>query len=303
MDIKSFKQIKETVTSLLDSQKVVAFARLARLDRPIGIWLLLWPGWWALALALDRAAQLWMFLAFGVGAVLMRSAGCVLNDLIDRKLDVKVSRTKGRPLASGELSVNEAIGFLGALLIPAFLILLLFNNLTIMIGILALIPVAIYPFMKRWTWWPQVFLGVTFNLGALMGWTAATAGFDITAFFLYGACILWTIGYDTIYAHQDIEDDRTTGIKSTAIRFGSTSRLWIGLFYAGVIALFLLIGLIEVLNSAFYIALFAVAGLLAHQVASVKLEEPESCLKMFQLNKYIGVIIFMGLVLGQVRYF
>lgn len=210
--------------------------KLARLDRPIGIWLLLLPGWWAILLAHGGLAGMtlrgWGFmLLFGIGAVLMRAAGCVVNDLWDKDLDAQVERTKMRPLASGEISRKEAFIFLFALLLPSFLILLCLGKVAIILGFLALPLVGAYPYMKRVTWWPQAFLGLTFNWGALMGFAAVEGRVGIAALLLYAGGFFWTMAYDTIYAHQDIADDIAVGIKSTARLFGEKSKTYVAVFH------------------------------------------------------------------------
>jgi 4-hydroxybenzoate polyprenyltransferase len=217
---------------------------LARLDRPIGIWLLLLPGWWAIAMASGGITAMnrhdWeTFILFGIGAVVMRAAGCVINDLWDRNIDKKIERTRTRPIAAGSVSVRQACVFLLVLLLCGFLILVQMNLITIMLGFLALPLIAVYPLMKRWTWWPQAFLGLVFNFGALMGWSAVTGIVQAPALFLYAAGFFWTLGYDTIYAHQDREDDLLAGIKSTALKFGEKSFTWVAAFYALALCFFL----------------------------------------------------------------
>ena len=214
------------------------YALLMRLDRPIGWWLLLLPGWWAIVLAsggvMNMNIKSWALMAaFLIGAVVMRGAGCVVNDIWDRDLDKMVERTRERPLASGAVSVKQAAAFLSLLLMIGAAILLSMNMLTIMLGLLSLPLIALYPAMKRITYWPQLFLGLTFNFGALMGWAAVTGELSAAPLFLYLGGIFWTIGYDTIYAHQDKEDDALAGIKSTALKFGNRSKLWVSGFYLG----------------------------------------------------------------------
>src|SRR5690606_16157505 len=211
------------------------YLRLARLDRPIGTWLLLFPGWWAIALG-DAAANTgpsWLlYLFFGVGAVLMRAAGCTVNDILDRDIDGRVARTAARPLPSGEVSLAQAGVFLLVLLLASFAILLQMNDLTVLLGCASLLLVFPYPLMKRITYWPQAWLGLTFNWGALIGWTAATGAFAWPPLLLYLGGIAWTLGYDTIYAHQDKEDDALIGVKSLALRLGDGSKPWLAFFFA-----------------------------------------------------------------------
>src|SRR3954471_6387562 len=206
------------------------YARLARLDRPIGTWLLLFPCWWGLALAGSR--DLLLYALFAVGAVVMRGAGCTINDIIDRDLDGRVARTADRPLPSGAVTLTGAFAFLALELLLGLAILLLLRPLAIWLGVLSLVIVATYPLMKRVTWWPQIFLGLAFNWGVLMGWATVRENLAPAPLLLYLAGIFWTLGYDTIYAHQDKEDDASIGIKSTALKLGAQSRLWIAGFYA-----------------------------------------------------------------------
>jgi len=222
------------------------FGRLARYDRPIGFWLLFWPCAFSLAMAAmavpARGFNWWTLLLMFVGAVAMRGAGCTLNDIVDADLDAQVERTRSRPIPSGDLSKQQAALFLSAQLLVGFVILCQFNWLTIGLGVLSLVLVAIYPFMKRITRWPQPFLGPAFPRGALVGWSAVMGSIGIPALLLYAGSVLWTMGYDTIYAHQDREDDLLLGLRSTAIRFGENTISWVGGFYAGAIVLWLLAG-------------------------------------------------------------
>ncbi|HQX26334.1 MAG TPA: 4-hydroxybenzoate octaprenyltransferase [Alphaproteobacteria bacterium] len=268
------------------------YAALARLDRPIGIWLLLLPGWWAILLASNKPTRMdgevWEFLVlFGIGAVVMRAAGCVVNDLWDRDLDRKVARTSLRPLASGEVTVRQAAVFLALLLCIGLVILLQFNALTIFLGVLSLPLIAIYPLMKRFTWWPQLFLGFTFNFGALMGWSAVTGSVDLPALLLYSGGIFWTLGYDTIYAHQDKEDDALAGIKSTALLFGEKSR--------GYVAAFFCIACILLFAACQSLFLIPAALHLAWQLYAWKPDDAESSLRIFKSNRDFGILVLLGL--------
>ncbi len=212
--------------------KARPYARLMRLDRPIGTWLLLWPCWWSVALAgIEGWREIGFMILFAVGAIIMRGAGCVVNDLYDRDIDVKVERTLTRPLASGEISKEGAISLLILLLCAGLAVLLQFNQLPRWIGASSLVLVFTYPLAKRVTWWPQFVLGLTFNWGALLGWTAVRGEIGGPALLLYAAGVFWTLGYDTIYAHQDKKDDVLIGIKSLALYLGDRSRFWIGAFY------------------------------------------------------------------------
>lgn len=229
------------------------YIKIARLDRPIGIWLLLIPGLWAITLAkgglfqLDDEAARLMFL-FAVGAVLMRSAGCIINDLWDQKLDASVSRTQTRPLASGDMNARQALVFLSILLALSLGVLLCLPPLAVLLGLLSLPLIVFYPVMKKITWWPQLFLGCTFNWGALMGWAAVTNKLSLASFLVYAGGILWTLAYDTIYAHQDIKDDALIGIKSTARLFGDKSRSYVSIFYASSLLLLVIAKFMSVVS-------------------------------------------------------
>ncbi len=279
------------------------YAVLMRIDRPIGWWLLLLPGWWGMALAIETIGsasfKFWFtaFLFF-VGAVVMRGAGCVMNDLWDRDLDKQVERTAGRPLASGVLSFGQGVGLLASLLFFGFTILLFMNGATIMLGIVALPLIAVYPLMKRFTWWPQAFLGITFNFGALMGWAAVANEINLPAVLLYCGGILWTLGYDTIYAHQDKEDDMMAGIKSTALYFGEKSRSWVCGFY---IAAFIVIALAAMVaqGNIFTLILMIPAGFyLWIMLRSWHELNPQSSLRVFKSNRNFGFLILGAFLAG-----
>src|SRR5688572_7624263 len=245
------------------------YLKLARLDRPIGSWLLLFPCWWSLALAelsMGRPyPNLWYMLLFLVGAFVMRGAGCTWNDIVDRNYDGRVARTAGRPIPSGQVSVVQALLFGVALSLIGLAVLVQFNTFTIWLGIASLALVAIYPFSKRFTFWPQVVLGLTFKWGALVGWAAIYGTLSTTAFVLYAGCVLWTIGYDTIYAHQDKEDDALLGLKSTALRFGEATQNWVAGFYGGAVVLWAIAGFLAGAHLIFFTALALVAIQLAWQ--------------------------------------
>jgi 4-hydroxybenzoate polyprenyltransferase len=279
------------------------YAVLARLDRPIGIWLLLLPGWWAIVLASGGFSGMtfhsWkVMVLFALGAVLMRAAGCVVNDLWDRDIDCKVERTKFRPLASGALGTRQALLFLFCLLLPSLFILLQFNFMTVVLGLISIPFILAYPYMKRITGWPQAFLGLTFNFGVLMGWAAIRGEIEIPAFLLYVSGFFWTLGYDTIYAHQDREDDLIAGIKSTALKFGDQSLLWVGVCYAFSFALLLAAvysGGVDFSRSA---PIFAAALHLIWQLRLWRVESPQSALRVFKSNRDYGLIVFvlLGLI-------
>jgi 4-hydroxybenzoate polyprenyltransferase len=280
------------------------YARLARLERPTGWWLLALPGWWAICLAQVSVGggvpSLKLLLLFLIGAIIMRGAGCTLNDIVDRQLDAQVARTRSRPLPSGQVSVREAVLLLIAFLGLGFLILLQFNRFSILLGAASLALVAIYPFMKRVTYWPQVFLGLAFNWGALLGFAALTGKVGAAAICLYVGGVCWTLAYDTIYAHQDKEDDALIGIKSTALKLGAATKPWLVVFF--LLAL-VFIDLAGILAGASVIFHFGVAMAGAHafwQLSQLDTESPESCLQLFRSNRDFGFLIFAGAFLASI---
>ncbi|MGU3400204.1 4-hydroxybenzoate octaprenyltransferase [Brucellaceae bacterium D45D] len=286
------------------------FAQLARWDRPIGWQLLLWPCLWSAALVAGAGAKpgdnvwpvlpsLWHMLLFFIGAVAMRGAGCTYNDLADQDIDDKVDRTRSRPLPSGQITRKQAKIFLVLQALVGLGVLLQFNAFSIWLGIASLIVVAIYPFMKRITNWPQLVLGLAFSWGALMGWAAVRGSLDLAPVLLYIGAILWTIGYDTIYAHQDKEDDALVGVRSTARLFGRHTKKALFVCYGGMIGFF---------AAAFAVAevpMPALAGLLAagahlyRQINVLDIDNPEQCLKLFKSNNVVGWLVFLGLVFGS----
>jgi 4-hydroxybenzoate polyprenyltransferase len=276
------------------------YALLMRLDRPIGAWLLFLPGLWAFALAAPSWAEgLRLTLLFGFGAVVMRGAGCVVNDLWDRDIDRRVERTAGRPLASGAVTPKRALAFLLALLLVGLAILLQLDAAAIALGVLSLLPIVLYPLAKRVTNWPQAMLGLTFGWGAPMGYAAATGGVDWTAAALYAATIVWILGYDTIYAHQDREDDALVGIGSTALRFGERTRPFLAACYAGTLALLALTGWLAGLSPLFFAALALPAALLARQVATLDIHDPAHCLRLFKANREVGLAVALAMLIGR----
>jgi len=275
------------------------YARLMRLDKPIGTWLLLLPCWWSVALAAPKLPDLWLMFLFAVGAVVMRGAGCVVNDIYDRNFDRQVERTSTRPLANGEIKLWQAILFLAILLAAGLGILVLFNGITISIGLLSLFFVFTYPLMKRITWWPQLFLGFTFNWGALMGWSAVNGSLGLPALLLYVAGIFWTLGYDTVYAHQDKHDDEIVGIKSTALLLGDRSRPWVTLFYAVSLGLFAFCGWSAGLKEGFYAFPVLAAAFILLQLALWKIDDPKDCFWRFCSNRNFGLILLLGIVVGK----
>ena len=277
------------------------YARLARIDRPIGTWLLLLPCWWGSALATATEMQgpnLWHFMLFSMGAIVMRSAGCTWNDILDRNYDGLVARTATRPIPSGAVSVRQAVVFLILQLLSGLAVLSTFNPMTIAVGTASLILIAIYPLMKRITYWPQVFLGLTFNWGALVGWTAITGSLDAPPLWLYAAGIAWTLGYDTIYAHQDKEDDALIGVKSSALKLGANTRPWLFIFYATTVALLGVAGWSAGLSLRFYMALTLAAAHLVWQASTVNIDVPADCLATFKSNRVFGLILLCGVIAG-----
>ncbi len=276
------------------------FVQLARLDRPAGWQLLLAPCWQATAvagLALHRGPNLWHLLLFLIGAIAMRGAGCTYNDILDRKLDAQVERTRNRPLPSGRVTVRAAAAFLVAQALVGLAVLLCFNGFSIWLGVASLVVVAIYPLMKRVTSWPQAMLGLAFSWGALMGWSATFASLSLAPILLYFSAFSWTVGYDTIYALQDKRDDTIVGIRSTARLFGARTRLGVGAFYAGSAALALMA--IEVAGGGgiALIGWLAYAAHLAWQVSQIEGADVATALRLFRSNRDAGLILFAGIAL------
>ncbi|MDO1559361.1 4-hydroxybenzoate octaprenyltransferase [Brevundimonas sp. 2R-24] len=278
--------------------------KLGRFDRPIGIWLLLLPGWQGVALAksyadLPMTARYWWFLfAFLVGAALMRAAGCAYNDIVDRDIDAKVARTAGRPIPSGQLSVAHAWEMVIGFSLLALLVLLSLTKAAILLGVASLLLVAVYPFMKRITWWPQAWLGLTFNWGALMGFAAVLDGLGWPAALLYLGGVFWTLGYDTIYALQDIEDDALVGVKSSARRLGGRAAQGVMIFYVLAVASVVGAGVLAGLHWAFYVGVALYAAHLIWQVRRLRLDDPALALKLFKSNAWAGLILLAALFAG-----
>jgi len=278
------------------------YLRLSRADRPIGTWLLLIPCWWGTLLAAAwqggfGLAEAWIMLGCALGAWLMRGAGCTWNDIADRKYDAMVERTRSRPIPSGQVGVLGATAWLGLQLALAFLVLLTFHKTAVLLGTASLLLVVIYPFAKRFTWWPQVFLGLAFNWGALLAWAAVTGGLHWGAVALYGAGISWTLFYDTIYAHQDTEDDALIGVKSTARLFGQATHLWLRRFMMISVALMTLAMVLSISPDRSVLALVVALGgpwafgwHLAWQNRVLEMDNPDNCLRLFRANRNAGLI-------------
>jgi 4-hydroxybenzoate polyprenyltransferase len=275
------------------------YARLARLDRPIGTWLLLFPGWWGIALAGPRWPDPWLLALFAVGAFAMRGAGCTLNDIADRDFDGQVARTRTRPIPSGRVSIAQAAVFMAAQLAIGAVILFSLDRASILLGVLVLALIATYPFMKRITYWPQLFLGLNFNWGALIGWTAVTGRLAWPPALLYLGGICWTLGYDTIYAHQDKEDDARIGVKSSALALGDRTRSFLFIFYGAAIVLWTAAGVADGLNPIFLVGLTFAAAQLAWQAARVDTADALDCLSKFRSNRTVGWILLAGIVGGH----
>ncbi|MET0527344.1 MAG: 4-hydroxybenzoate octaprenyltransferase [Microvirga sp.] len=277
------------------------YLRLARLDRPIGSWLLLMPCWWSAAVAnifaRDPVPNFWHIALFFIGAFAMRGAGCTWNDIVDRDIDAKVERTRSRPIPSGQVTVIQAAVFLAIQALVGLAVLLQFNTFAIATGIVSLLIVALYPFAKRVTYWPQIVLGLAFSWGALMGWAAAFGSLAAPAFLLYAGSISWVIGYDTIYAHQDREDDALIGVKSTALLFGERTRMMLCIFYALAVALIGMAGILAGGSAVFAIGLAAFAVHLAWQIRRIDIDDPDLCLRLFKSNRDAGLILFAAMLL------
>jgi 4-hydroxybenzoate polyprenyltransferase len=280
------------------------YLRLARFDRPIGSWLLLMPCWWSAALSAGVAHRLDRLpldvLLFLIGAFVMRGAGCTWNDITDRDLDAKVERTRSRPIPAGQVSVKAALIFLVAQALVGLVVLLQFNRFAIATGIASLLIVAIYPFMKRITWWPQIVLGLAFSWGALMGFAATFGRLDLTAFVLYAGSICWVIAYDTIYAHQDAEDDALIGIKSTARLFAERTHEALVIFYGMAVVLIGAAFALAGSGVAAWIGLALFAVQLGWQVRRLDISDPALCLRVFKSNREAGLILFAGLLIDAV---
>ena len=281
------------------------FIELTRLKRPIGYMLLFWPCAWGLTLAYDFSKNLndyFFYLSlFFLGSILMRSAGCIVNDISDKEFDKKVSRTKNRPIASNQVSIKLGIFYTLILCLLAFLVLINFNNITILLA-LGSMPLAFaYPLMKRFTYWPQLFLGITFNYGLVLGWTAIHGEINTVAIIFYLGAIFWTLGYDTVYGFQDIKDDEIIGIKSTSIKFKNKGKEFLIICYIFLVLSLSTIGILMDYNIFFYMSLLiTVVHLFFYQIKYLNSKNPQSCLKIFKSNNFIGLIIFFNIIIGKI---
>ena len=281
------------------------FIELTRLKKPIGYMLLFWPCAWGLTIAYDFSNEkityfLYLFLFFS-GAVLMRSAGCIVNDIVDRKFDARVDRTKSRPIASGQVTVFLGLIYSSLLCLIALIVLIQFNYLTILLA-LGSMPLAFtYPLMKRFTYWPQLFLGITFNYGIILGWTCVANELNILPFILYIGAIFWTLGFDTVYGFQDIKDDEIIGLKSTSIKFKSNPYLFLKICYSIFLVNLILIGILLKLNQIYFICLIIVAMQIFYfQIYKLDVKKTHSCLKVFKSNNFLGLLIFISLLFGKI---
>ena len=280
------------------------FIKLTRLKRPIGYMLLFWPCAWGLTIAFDFSKNIEIYLfylfLFLLGSILMRSAGCIVNDIVDRKFDRRVARTKNRPIASGKISVNLGLLYTLILCITAFLVLLNFNYLTIIVA-LGSMPLAFtYPLMKRYTYWPQLFLGITFNYGLILGWLSVTNEISIIPILFYLGAIFWTLGYDTIYGFQDIKDDEIIGLKSTSIKFKQNPIIFLILCYFIFILTLLIVGYLMNFNKISLIIYFLVVyQIFFNQIKKLNIKDPKSCLKIFKSNNLLGLLVLIGLIIGK----
>ena len=280
------------------------FIELTRLKKPIGFMLLFWPCAWGLTLAYDFNKTLddyfFYLILFFLGSVLMRSAGCIVNDILDKEFDAKVFRTKNRPIASGKISIKLGILYAISLCLMALLVLINFNVLTIILA-LGSMPLAFtYPLMKRYTYWPQLFLGITFNYGLLLGWTAIQGQVNITVILFYLGAIFWTLGYDTIYGYQDIKDDEIIGLKSTSIKFKGKEKKFLFICYSFLLIFFIIGGYLMKFNFAYFIfLLFPFLHLFFYQIKNFNFNDPEKCLKIFRSNNFFGLIIFANILITK----
>ena len=278
-------------------EKFQIFIQLTRLNKPIGILLLFWPCVWGLTLAYyfngDTDLYLKHVLLFFLGSILMRSAGCIFNDIIDKDFDKKVQRTRQRPIASGKISVLEALVYIAFLCLISLLILLQFNWLTIIFGLSSMTLVFTYPLMKRITYWPQFFLGLTFNWGIIMGWTSITNNISIEPIILYLAAIFWTLGYDTIYGLQDIRDDEIIGIKSTSIKFKNNIKFFVGTCFSLFVFFILILCIVMEIKKYILVSSIFFILSLVYQIIITKIDEPKTCLAAFRINNLTGLLVFL----------
>jgi len=286
-------------------KKINLFIELTRLKKPIGFMLLFWPCAWGLTLGYDfsKNINLYIFylILFFLGSILMRSAGCIVNDIIDKEFDKKVERTKNRPIASGKVSIKVSLFYTSILCILAFLVLINFNWFTIFLAIGSMPLAFTYPLMKRYTYWPQLFLGITFNYGLILGWTSINENLGIIPIILYMGAIFWTLGYDTIYGFQDIKDDEIIGIKSTSIKFKNNSNIFIFLCYSILFISLIILGILMNFNKIYFLSLIIpFFHLFFFQIKNLEIKNPMNCLKLFKSNNTLGLIILINIATGKI---
>jgi 4-hydroxybenzoate polyprenyltransferase len=284
--------------------QIKLFFELTRLKKPIGYMLLFWPCAWGLTLAYDFSSDLnnyfFYLLLFFLGAVLMRSAGCIVNDILDKEFDKKVFRTRNRPIASGKVTIKTALFYSSVLCLLALMILLNFNQFTIILALVSMPLAFTYPLMKRFTYWPQLFLGITFNYGLILGWTAIKGEIDIIPIIFYFGAIFWTLGYDTIYGYQDIKDDEIIGLKSTSIKFKGKAKKFLFTCYTFLIILFLIGGYYMKFNNVYYfLMVIPFFHLFLYQIKNFKSQDPSSCLDVFKSNNIFGLILFLNILITK----
>ena len=286
-------------------QNIKLIIELTRLNKPIGFMLLFWPCLWGLTLSYDFDLTLDVFIFYGLlfisGSVLMRSAGCIVNDICDKNFDKLVERTKNRPIASGKISIRLAIIYAAVLCIIAFLVLINFNKFTILMALISMPFVLTYPLMKRFTHWPQLFLGITFNYGLVLAWISIINEISLIPIIFYLGAIFWTLGYDTIYGYQDIKDDEIIGVKSTSIKFKNNPKKFILICYLTFIASLILIGVLMKFNLFYFLFLIIpILQLIFSQIYKLNVNDPLNCLAKFKSNNFLGLIIFVNLLIGKI---
>ena len=286
-------------------EKINYFIELTRIKRPIGYMLLFWPCVWGLTIAYDFSNNIQIFLKYGVlflcGSILMRSAGCIINDIVDKDFDAKVSRTKKRPIASGKISVRLGLLYSVFLCLIAFLVLIQFNTFTIILAMCSMPLAFSYPYMKRFTYWPQLFLGITFNYGLILGWTAISDNLTIIPLVFYFGAIFWTLGYDTIYGYQDLKDDEIIGVKSTSIKFKKNPKLFLFVCYSIFFISLFYIGLSMIFSYIYFFGLFLIfLHLFIFQILQLNINKEKICLKIFKSNNFLGFLVFVNLLFGKI---
>ena len=286
-------------------QKIKLFIELTRLDRPIGYMLLFWPCLWGLTIAYDFNSGLTKFLfytlLFLLGSILMRSAGCIVNDIVDKNFDKKVERTKNRPIASGKVSVNLAIFYSVSLCGLAFLVLINFNTYTILMALLSMPLAFTYPLMKRFTYWPQLFLGITFNYGLLLAWISINNSVNLVPVIFYFGAIFWTLGYDTIYGYQDIKDDEIIGVKSTSIKFKKNPKIFISLCYSFFFISLIIVGILMNYKLLYFLSLSVTFfHLMIFQLKNLNVNDSNDCLQKFKSNNFLGLVVFINILIGKI---